>query len=585
VVGVLAELGRQPVTSRMRLEGLDKHDVGRFVELAAGLAVSPGLVAKLHARTGGNPLFLNQLVQPLAQDGDLVRFEEELDERVPQQIQEAVQWRLGQLPEPARTVLMIASVIGREFDLEVLQAASGLERGLLIDLIEQAAAFGFVAEVPRAVGRYQFSHVLVRDALYRQLGARRVRLHHQVGQALEELYANTLQPHLAELAHHFTQAAESAKALAYLMQAGQRALALYGYEEAARLFVLGLDQHPDEACRCELLLALADAQMRAGDLAGAKDVLLAAADSARTLGDPQRLARAALGFGQISLGLTLSFLETLESAVKLLEESLATLDPGDSPLRAQLLGHLAMTLMRAYLWQQPDVQQWQALQERGLDLSQQAVAMARRLGNRDALTSVLDTRCLVLSGPDALQELLDLAAEILALAKGVGDKQTAQQARMWRILGFLQRGDIPATDAELASYSRVAESCVNQSPVLVIHLEKYPGIDGRPVRPGRATQPAGARLWSPRARARRYLVAGRGGSPAVPAPQGARPTGRAGGDRQGARLRILSHLWLAARVWLAGRAGVDPRDSRRRGSRPLGIRAAGCQGLRAHPTR
>ncbi len=187
VVGVLAELGRELVTRRMRLEGLGEPDVGCFVELVTGLEVSPGLVAKLCERTGGNPLFLSQLVQPLAQEGDLVRFEEELDERIPQQVQEAVQWRLGQLPAHARTVLTMASVIGREFDLTVLEAASGLAVGLLVELVEQAVGFGVVVEVPRSVGRYRFAHVLVRDALYRQLGARAPGCTGQIGEALEGL--------------------------------------------------------------------------------------------------------------------------------------------------------------------------------------------------------------------------------------------------------------------------------------------------------------------------------------------------------------------------------------------------------------
>ena len=456
VVGALAELGRQPVTSRMRLEGFDERDVARFVARVAGLEVSAELVVKLHARTGGNPLFLSQLVQPLAEDGDLVRFEAELDKRVPQEAQEVVRWRLERLPEPARAVLEVASVIGREFDLTALQTASGLERGLLVELVEQAVGFGVVAEVPRTVSRYRFSHALVRDALYHQLGARRAGLHRQVGQALEGLYEADVEPHLAELAHHFVQAAEPARALAYLMRAGRRAAALHGYEEAARLFELGLDQHPDEACRCELLLALADARIKAGDLAGAKDILLGAAGSARALGDPQRLARAALGFGEASLGFALLFGGAVEPVVELLEEALAALDTGGSPLRAQLLGRLAMTLALAQYWQ-PDAERRRALRERGLGLSQQAVEMACRLGDTRVLTAVLDTRCLILLGPDALQERLDLAAEILALAGGAGDKQMAQQARMWRILGLLQLGDIPAADAELDSYVRVAE--------------------------------------------------------------------------------------------------------------------------------
>ncbi|MGH8906256.1 MAG: BTAD domain-containing putative transcriptional regulator [Egibacteraceae bacterium] len=457
VVGVLAELGREPVTCRMRLEGLSGEHVGHFVERVTGLDVSPVLVAKLCVRTGGNPLFLHQLVQPLAEGADLVRFEEEFDERVPQQALEVVRWWLERLPAQARTVLTAASVIGPVFDLAVLHAVSGLEVGLLVELVEQAVGLGVVAEMPTAVGRYRFCHVLVRDALYRQLGARRAGLHHQVGEALEGLYAGDLEPRLAELASHFVQAADAAKALAYLTRAGQRALALLAYEEAARLFALALalDQYPDEARRCELLLALADAQMRAGDMASAQETLLGAAGGARALGDPQRLARAALGFKEILIDFTLLFVGAVERVVGLLEEALALLDAGDSPLRAQMLGHLAMTLAQPHYWQ-PDAERRRAARERSMVLSQQAVAMARRLGDTKVLASVLDTRCSVL-GLDTFQELLELAAEILTLAKAASDKEMAQQARMWRIVGFLQLGDVPATDAELGTYIRVAE--------------------------------------------------------------------------------------------------------------------------------
>lgn len=343
--GVLVELGREPVTRRVKLDGLGKEHVACLVELAAGAeAAPPGLVAKLYERTDGNPLFLTQLVQPLARqdDPDLVRFEEELDERVPQQVQEVVQWRLRQLPEGARAILAVASVIGRDFHLNALRAVSGVAMEPLAELIEQAAGFGVVDEVPGAVGGYRFSHVLVRDALYRQLGARRARVHRQVGEALERLYAPDLGPHLAELAHHFVQAATPAKALEYLTRAGERALGLLAYEEAARLFELGLAQSPDEARRCELLLALADAQTRAGELVSAQETFLRAAGSARTLGAPQQLARAALGFGETFLGLvTPSFVKPPQACGRVVgggvgsagRQRLAAPGPGARPPR------------------------------------------------------------------------------------------------------------------------------------------------------------------------------------------------------------------------------------------------------------
>ena len=452
LVGVLTELGRRLVTRRMRLEGLREQHVASFVELATGIEASPPLVAKLHKRTDGNPLFLNQLVQPLVEDRDPVRFEEELDHCVPQQVLEAVQWRLEQLPEDARTVLKTASVIGPEFSLAVLKLATGLDAGRLVELVEQATALGCLEEMPGAVGQYRFSHALVRDALYNQLsGPRRARLHWRIGEGLEQHSADDPGASLAELAHHFLQAGDRMKALGYLTRAGKRAMALLAYEEAARLFALALDQGPEEIHRCDLLLARGDAQMKAGDAVNARNDFLRAADSAKVLNAPDQLARAALGFG-VGLHVTFSFTEAKERMVKLLEDALGALDAGDAALRAQLLGRLAMALY----WQ-PDSKRRRASRERSRTLSQEAVEMARRLGDRRVLASVLRTRCFVLLRPDMLEERLALAAEILSLAEAAGDRETAQEAHMWRIVGFLELGDISTVNTELATYVRIAE--------------------------------------------------------------------------------------------------------------------------------
>jgi DNA-binding SARP family transcriptional activator/tetratricopeptide (TPR) repeat protein len=451
LVGVLAELSREPVTYRMNLEGLSENHVARFVELATGIEASPPLIAKLYERTNGNPLFLNQLVQPLAQEGDPRRFEEELDEHVPQQVLEVVQWRLEQLSDDARIVLAAASVMGRQFPLDVLGTVSGRGAGRLLELVEEATALGFLGEVSGKVGWYRFSHVLVRDALYRQLsGPRRARLHHQIGEALEERYADDPNPRLTELAHHFLQAGDRAKALAYVTRAGERAMALLAYEEAARLFEVGLGQDPDEAHRCALLLALADARMKAGDTVNARNTFLRAAENARALGASEQLAHAALGFGE-RLHVTFACKKAKEHMVELLEEALGALGTGDSPLRARMLGRLAMALSR-----QPAGRQ-QAIWERRIALSQEAVEMARRLGDTRVLASVLDARCFVLLRPDALKERLELAAEICALAVAAGDREIAQQGRIWRIVGFLELGDVATVDAELGVYVRVAE--------------------------------------------------------------------------------------------------------------------------------
>ena len=91
----------------------------------------------------------------------------------------------------------------------------------------------FSVELPRAVGRYQFTHALIQETLLEELSlTRRVRLHARIAEALEKLYEGKESARSAELAHHFVQAQEvlgTEKMLKYSVMAGERALASYAY--------------------------------------------------------------------------------------------------------------------------------------------------------------------------------------------------------------------------------------------------------------------------------------------------------------------------------------------------------------------
>lgn len=144
---------------------------------------------------------------------------------------------------------------------------------------------------------------MIRETLYEDLPtALRIDLHRRIGEALEDTYRSNLEPHLAQLAHHFSCAAPGGdvdKAIDYAAGAGRRALAQLAYEDAAGWYEQALKMWdvatPSEAQRCELLLALGDAQRRAGDNAAARAAFLEAARSARRLNAPTQLGRAALG--------------------------------------------------------------------------------------------------------------------------------------------------------------------------------------------------------------------------------------------------------------------------------------------------
>ena len=176
-------------------------------------------------------------------------------------------------------MLVLASVIGREFALDTLARLGGVSGEELLDTFDEALAARVVSDVPGAPGRLRFAHVLIRDTVYDGLtSARRVRLHRRAVEALEALYGDQPGPHLAELAHHSVAGRDLDKGVRYAQRAGDRALALLAYEEAARLFRMALDaleltHPPDEQMRCRLLLGLGEAEVRAGELATSRKSL------------------------------------------------------------------------------------------------------------------------------------------------------------------------------------------------------------------------------------------------------------------------------------------------------------------------
>ena len=206
----------------------------------------------------------------------------------------AIGQRLERLTPEGRRLLTAASVEGREFGLGVLGLVGEPEPDRLLELISEAEAAGVIVAVADTLDRYRFAHALVRDALYTGLPpSARVRLHRQVGEGLERLTAAHPDPPLAELAYHFVQAAVGGgadRAVDYARRAAERALAISAFEEAVRHDELALrvldvqapqDVGTQRALRCELLLALAQAQILSGWFGAAREHVFQAATLAR----------------------------------------------------------------------------------------------------------------------------------------------------------------------------------------------------------------------------------------------------------------------------------------------------------------
>ena len=280
--GALAELRRVANFSRIPLRGLTADEVQRMMTSIAGEDVSWSLSETVYRQTEGNPLFAQEVLRYLVEQGYFARGDGQSKRDTPPEmvlpegLKDVIGKRLSGLSDQSQSVLSVAAVIGREFPLQVLQNVAGLTEEDLFAALEEASDVGVVEErssVGGAVG-FRFAHAFFRQTLYEETFApRRIRLHQQVGRALEEVYSARPEEHATEMAEHFAHSSDEvglAKALRYGEMAADRAMSVYAYGEAARLLEHAIEVQEvldpdDNAKRCDLLLALANALGPAGD--------------------------------------------------------------------------------------------------------------------------------------------------------------------------------------------------------------------------------------------------------------------------------------------------------------------------------
>ncbi len=452
---MLADFRAAHPVATVHLQGLRSEAVE---ELVQGWPDAPAdLVPQLCRLTDGNPLFLDELLRQL-------RYQEaeqsEDDAPVPptlsptEAIRELVARRVSRLPEDVIYLLQAAAVAGPECEAGVVAEAAELTAEQRLDAFDRAEESRLLRRVGQDMrDRYIFTHTLVRDAIYGELlRGRRVRYHHKIAVATERAHAADLETYVNELAHHFYMGAALAdadKACHYCQAAGERALRLLAFEEAALHFSRGLEVAEqygvgDPQARCDALMALAEAQNRAGDTVLANANFERAAELARTLGDAERLAAAALRAGPLSY---LGIVRANQEQVRLLEEALAALsEGGDSHLRAMVTARLGLVIVYDAAVPVPGTM------ARALTMNNEAVAMARRLGDRVALGYALNARMHTLWGIGPAPERLATGTELGEIADEIGDELLALHGHMWRIRELLAQGDVGAVNEEIARF-------------------------------------------------------------------------------------------------------------------------------------
>ncbi len=435
---------------RVALEGIGEEQVGMMIEAEMGSMPPVELVRELHAITEGNPLFAGEVTRLIAADGQLAAWTAGSAGRLPlpDTVRETIRRRFEPLGMAGVQLLKAAAVIGREFRLGTLErvVAAGSEQ--IVDVLDQSRAAGLVADVPGSIGRFRFTHGLIRETLYEELRSReRSDLHALAGRALLEVHGDDPE-HLAELAHHFVKAAESGgdaeRALDYAERAGAEAMRVLAYERAAELFQQAIkvsDLLPRDEERCaRLMLSLGTALTRAQD-PSAREVLIAAANLARSADRPELLARAALGIHVFNLRPG----EPDQDSIKLLDEARERIGPADRELLARLLARIATAL-----YYEPGTA------ERRNELVTEAVEIARSLEDPATLAYVLINGQLATWGPDTTERDLDWVEELLLLTEEAGNAELALQTRTRQIDYLLELDDLSTADDALAALERTA---------------------------------------------------------------------------------------------------------------------------------
>ena len=451
---LLADLARDRLIERIALDGLCPAEVTRLLGEVAGAPAQAWLARTVHRETAGNPLYVHEIARHLSETGAFVG--QEGDEPpdglsiehfgVPEGVKDVIEGRLSRLTKATNEVLAVASVVGREFSMDLLERCCDVPEGALIDALEEALSAQVLTETPPE-GSFTFSHMLVRATLYEQLSSvRRLRLHRLAAKALEDLHATDLEPRLPEIAHHYVAAGargDPAKAVEYSLRAGHRALGQLAFEAAAAHYdaALALVGPAQDERRLEGLLGLGEARWGTGDFEGARTAFGAAAGIARTRGRVEQFAIAALGFGgRMAFGAGVRDDEVIE----LLEAALDGLADGHGALRARVLARLGEALTFC------------DTEGRRAGLCAEAVRLARGVGDPAVLASVLTNVHWALWSPDNPSERLAIADEIVDSAVRAGDVALEVDGQLWRVADLLELGEIARADRELEAWAHLA---------------------------------------------------------------------------------------------------------------------------------
>jgi len=411
------------------LARLTREELRRWVDTAFhGQEVEREFIAYLYRQTEGNPLLVVQTLRTLVDEGDIWwdsdrwHWHPVSDLRLPNVVVDLMGRRLAKLSAEDRDVLTVAAVVGREFDLGVVQDAARVTTEALHVAIESGVRASVIQPAHgRGSDRYVFVHALLIEALGTPVETRGMqRLHARVAQALQKRSPEAV----AEIAMHFDRADDAVQAHAFALTASERARRVYAHDEAEEFLRIAERHAPDPAAVAAVRVAMAEVSELRGKYAEAEQACALALDWYTSRADHRQTLRLRRRRERLRALLGEPARQTQRACEALLVDAA---DLGADDERVALLGMLAATHLR--------------LGDRGVAIAtaRDAVALAGNLGD-DALLAEALVRLGVALAVEETGEAVGSYRRALALYEHLHDARG--QARCWDRIGVLaaQRG-------------------------------------------------------------------------------------------------------------------------------------------------
>ncbi len=377
---LLSRLQREVIAREIEVPGLDEAETRILLRELGIRRPTQQLVRAVWEATQGIPLFIEEAVHHLLRSGALytrggylaVRRRNLETLELPPSLSDAIAVRMQSLPGFCLPVLTLAACLGETFSIDRLQVMGQTDAAVIQEVVEAGVEHGFLV---REDDHIRFAHTLIRHAFTARLSiAQRQRLHLQIAEALERLYAGNLEQHVLEIAYHMVEAGDLVPAqtvLDYARQAGDQAYAMFAWEDAVCYYEAAIQAVADiedfvEQEKAALYLQAGMAYWWSQDVGPALDHFERATAAFRMLGDQPGLGRALMWQTQLHFTHASVPFGVLPPHVPELHDILGTL--GDTEPR--LRGHIMEVLSQAYRHAR-QAEQAHELAERAFDIGRQ----------------------------------------------------------------------------------------------------------------------------------------------------------------------------------------------------------------------